>query len=144
MSSNGHRNPPTADEIERGFRAPAVVITRPLILGGIGIYGVISQAVAQRTNEIGIRRALGAGGGQVTGMILRQGALMALLGIGLGLVSALVLNRVLVSFLYEVSTTDPATYVLVAGAVAVVAALAAFVPARRASRVDPMEALRTE
>jgi putative ABC transport system permease protein len=115
-----------------------------LLLGGIGIYGVISQSVAQRTNEIGIRRALGAGGGQLMGMILRQGALVACVGIGLGLVAALALNRLLVSFLYEVSTTDPATYVSVAGAVGAVAVLAALLPARRASRVDPMEALRTE
>lgn len=115
-----------------------------LLLGAIGIYGVISQAVAQRTNEIGIRRALGAQELSVLGMVVRQGLLVALLGVALGLAAAAAAGGLLESFLYEVSSTDPWTYVTVALSVVLVAGVAVLVPARRASRVDPMEALRAE
>jgi len=115
-----------------------------LVLGAIGVYGVVSQAVIQRTHEIGIRRALGARGGQVLAMVLRQGGTLVVGGVCLGLAAALALNRVLVGFLYEVSGTDPLTYTVVAGAVAAVALLATLIPARRATRVDPLDALRTD
>ena len=115
-----------------------------LVMGFVGVYGVIAQAVSQRTNEIGVRRALGADAGDVLAMVLGQGLLLALLGIALGLVSAALLGRLLEGFLYQVSTTDPWTYVAVGGSVAAVAVLATLIPARRASQVDPMEALRTD
>jgi predicted permease len=122
----------------------AVFAGLALLMGCIGIYGVMSQAVEQRTGEIGIRRALGAGAGRVMQMILREGLLVTGIGIVLGIGAAVLLNRVLEGFLYEVSGTDPATYLLVGASVTVIAVLAVWVPARRAGRVDPLEALRTE
>lgn len=115
-----------------------------LFLGAVGVYGVISQAVSQRTGEIGVRRALGAHELNVMGMVLRQGAVVALAGVALGLVGATLLAGLLERFLYQVTGTDPWTYALVAGSVTLVAVVAVLVPARRASRVDPMAALRVE
>jgi ABC-type antimicrobial peptide transport system permease subunit len=115
-----------------------------LVLGAIGIYGVISHGVALRSGEIGVRRALGAEGVEVMGMILRQGLILTVVGLVLGLAAAAAGARLLGAFLYEVSTTDPLTYMSVAGLILAVAALAAFFPARRASGVDPLEALRVE
>ncbi len=122
----------------------AVFALVALTLGAIGIYGVVAQTVAQRTNEIGIRRALGAGAAEVQAMVLGQGMTLVVIGIVLGTVSALTLNRVLTGFLFQVSTTDPWTYGVVAAVVAAVAGAATLIPARRASRVDPVEALRME
>jgi len=122
----------------------AVFAGLALLLGVVGVYGVTSQAVSQRTREIGIRRALGAHAGDVVGMVLRQGMGVAAVGMLLGLGAAASLGRFLEAFLYEVRSTDLWTYVAVALAVGAVAAAATVVPARRASRVDPMEALRTE
>ncbi len=115
-----------------------------LLLAAIGLYGVIAYAVTQRTNEIGIRMALGAQPGQVVTLVLRHGLLLSLGGVALGLAGSLVLARALEGMLFEVSVSDPTTFISVAVLMAVVALLAAFIPARRASRVDPLTALRHE
>jgi putative ABC transport system permease protein len=115
-----------------------------LVLAGIGIYGVISQMVAQRTREIGIRMALGANPGDVLRLMIRQGMTPALVGIALGLVAALAGSSLLASLLYGVSAKDPISFLLVPLFLASVAFFAAWLPARRATRVDPTEALRQE
>lgn len=115
-----------------------------LTLAAIGIYGVISYAVSQRTHEFGLRMALGAQPGDVQWLVLRQGVRLALTGVALGLVGALALGRVLWSLLYEVSLADPATFASVAALAIAVAALACYVPARRATAADPANALRSE
>jgi putative ABC transport system permease protein len=115
-----------------------------LLLGMIGVYGVVSHSVAQRTNEIGVRIALGARAGEVIGLVLRQGMPAVLIGAGTGLAAALATTRLMAGLLYEVNPTDPWTFVLVAAAVVLVALAASYIPARRASRVDPIEALRVE
>lgn len=122
----------------------AVFAGLALLLGVVGVYGVISQAVSQRTREIGIRRALGAHARDVVGMVLRQGMAVVAVGVVLGLGAAASLGGFLQAFLYDVRSTDVWTFGLVALAVGAAAAAAIIVPARRASRVDPMEALRTE
>ncbi|MBT8396360.1 MAG: ABC transporter permease [Gemmatimonadetes bacterium] len=115
-----------------------------LILGLVGVYGVISYAVSQRSGELGMRMALGAQTGQVKTMVLKQGLALAGVGIGLGLVLAVGLTRYLSSLLFGVSAVDPLTYGAVAVGLLVVALLASYLPARRASKVDPMTALRVE
>jgi ABC-type antimicrobial peptide transport system permease subunit len=115
-----------------------------LALAAIGIYGVISYAVSQRTREFGLRMALGAQAEDVRRLVLRQGVNLALLGVALGLVGALALGRVLWSLLYQVRPADPATFVSVAALAIAVAALACYLPARRATAVDPANALRSE
>jgi predicted permease len=115
-----------------------------LALGVIGVYGVMSHAVAARTNEIGIRIALGAHSGEVTRMVTRQGFLLAITGVLLGLACALAATRVMTGLLFNVSATDPWTFGAVAVLMALVALLAGYMPARRASKVDPIEALRAE
>lgn len=118
-----------------------------LVLGVIGIYGVISYAVAQRTREIGIRLALGAEKDRIFRMVIGQGLRLALFGVGIGAVAALLLGRLLASFsqlLYGVRASDPITFVIVSMALAVVAALACYLPARRAAAIEPMTALRAE
>ena len=113
-----------------------------LILACVGIYGVISYSVAQRTREIGVRVALGASRSNIFGMILGQGARLAGLGIAIGLVAALGVTRVMSSFLYDVHPADPATFAAVCVILLGVAAIACYLPARRATRVDPLVALR--
>jgi putative ABC transport system permease protein len=114
------------------------------LLAAIGIYGVIAYAVIQRTQEIGIRMALGAQGGNVVSMVVRQAMLLAGGGLALGLIAALALSRTMTTLLFNLSPTDPVTFASVAGVLAFVAFLASYLPARRAASVDPMEALRSE
>jgi predicted permease len=115
-----------------------------LFLGSIGLFGVISYVVSQRTREIGVRIALGAETAEVSGMVLRQGLSVAAAGVALGLAGAFGLTRVMGSLLYEVSATDPATFVLAPVVLLAVSGLATWLPARRAARVDPIESLREE
>jgi putative ABC transport system permease protein len=114
------------------------------LLAAIGMYGVISYSVTQRTQEIGIRMALGAERGSVFGIVLRQGARLAGTGIAIGLMGALAVTRTLSSFLYGVRPTDPLTFGAVVMLLAMVALLACYLPARRATQVDPVIALRNE
>jgi putative ABC transport system permease protein len=115
-----------------------------LLLAGTGLYALIAYLVAQRTRELGIRVALGAGRGAVLRLVLREGVVLVLAGVALGLAGAFALTRVVASLLFGVTTTDPATFVVVPLALAAVALLASWVPARRAAGVDPMVALRAE
>lgn len=115
-----------------------------LVLAAVGIYGVISCGVTQRTHEIGLRMALGAQHSDVLRLIVRQGAWLAALGVSIGLAGTFVLTRLMTSLLFRVSATDPATYAGIALLLGAVALLASYLPARRAARVDPLIALRTE
>jgi len=114
-----------------------------LVLAAIGIYGVVAYSVAERTHEIGIRVALGAGRADVVGMVLRRLLVLLVPGVAFGVIGALATTRVLSSLLFEIRPNDPATFVSVAGLLAAVAIVAGLAPARRASRVDPLVALRT-
>jgi putative ABC transport system permease protein len=115
-----------------------------LLLTAVGLYGVVAYGVSQRTREIGIRLALGANQTNVLALVIRQGLQPAMIGLGIGLASAFALMRLLASQLYEVQATDPLTFTVVAFGLLMIATLACYLPARRATRVDPMEALRCE
>ncbi len=115
-----------------------------LVLGAIGLYSVMAYSVTQRTNEIGIRMALGANAGDVMKMIIREGSSIIVLGLAVGLAGAFGLTRLLASLLFGVGVSDPLTFAGVSILLAIVAMLACYLPARRATKVDPMIALRTE
>jgi putative ABC transport system permease protein len=115
-----------------------------LLLASVGIYGVLAYSVSQRTREIGIRIALGATGGDVARLVLRQGLLLASAGVVIGAGAAFALTRWMESLIYGVSPTDPVTFTSVALLLVGIALLASYVPARRAVRVDPMQSLRAE
>jgi putative ABC transport system permease protein len=115
-----------------------------LALAAVGVYGVMSYSVAQRRNEMGIRAALGAGSGDLVRLVVGGGMRTALLGLALGAIGAFGLTRFLASLLFNTSPTDIPTMLIVAGTLAAVAMLACYLPARRATRVDPIEALRSE
>ena len=115
-----------------------------LALAMVGVYGVVSFSVSERTHELGIRMALGAKARDVLAMVLVQGMRVALLGIAIGLLAAGALTRLLSSLLFEVSATDPGAFSIVAILLGVTAAFACYIPARRATRVDPLQALRYE
>jgi putative ABC transport system permease protein len=115
-----------------------------LCLAVVGVYGLMAYSVSQRTRELGIRVALGARGLAVCGMVLRQGLGMAVAGILLGLAGALVVTRLLTTQLFGVSPTDPGVITAMAGTLALVSLVACLIPAIRATRVDPMAALRSE
>jgi ABC-type antimicrobial peptide transport system permease subunit len=164
--------PPRLDEMRRELASidPALVLDRPrmltdviglgiaqerfalllvgsfaglaLALAAVGIYGVLAYLVSQRTHEIGIRLAVGADRAQVLGMVLRQGLSLAAAGIVVGLIGAFALTRLMRGLLYQVGPNDPTTFAAVTAALLLVALLASFLPARRATRVSPVIALR--
>jgi ABC-type antimicrobial peptide transport system permease subunit len=115
-----------------------------LLLGVIGIYGVIAYSVSQRTREIGIRMALGAERRQMISMFVRDGVRLTTIGGLIGLIAAFLLMRLLSSLLFDVSPVDPLTYLIVSAALLGAAALASYVPSRRAAAIDPAVALRIE
>jgi predicted permease len=115
-----------------------------LLLAGVGVYGVVSYSAAQRTNEIGIRIALGARGGDVVRLILKHGLALASAGVAIGLAASLALTRLMKGMLFGVSASDPLTFAVIALLLVAVALLACWIPARRAAKVDPMIALRRE
>jgi ABC-type antimicrobial peptide transport system permease subunit len=122
----------------------AIAAAMALLLGLVGIYGVISYSVSQRSREIGIRLALGAPLREVVGMFVRHALVLSGIGAACGLTAALALTRLMKALLYEVSPADPLTYGAVAAGLVAAAMLASYLPARRATRVDPAEALRAE
>jgi putative ABC transport system permease protein len=119
----------------------AVFAIAALLLAAIGIYGVMAYSVTQRTQEIGIRMALGAQRSHVLALVIRQGMTLAVIGVIVGLAGAFALTRVIGNLLYEVTATDPATFVWIPILLAVVSFFACYLPARRAARLDPIKAL---
>ena len=115
-----------------------------VLLAAVGIYGVLSYVVTERTREIGIRISLGASRGRVLGQVILEGMRLAVAGFAVGIAGALAAGRVLASLLHEVKPGDPAIFAATAGFLALVALLACYIPARRAARLDPMTALRYE
>ena len=114
------------------------------ILAAVGFYGIVSYSVAQRTREIGIRVALGAQNRDVLGLLLKEALGLTLVGVALGLMGAFAATRVLTSLLFEVKPTDPATFICLSLLLTLVALLAGYFPAQRATKVDPLVALRYE
>jgi ABC-type antimicrobial peptide transport system permease subunit len=120
----------------------AALALSALILAIVGIYGAIAYSVAERTQEMGIRIALGAGRANILRLVLRRGMMLAATGIAIGVAASFALTRLLQSLLYRVSATDPVTFTAVAALFASVALAASYIPARRATRVDPISTLR--
>ena len=115
-----------------------------LLLAAVGIYGIVAHSVTRRTHEIGVRIALGAHPRKIAGMVVRWALLLGGTGVAIGATGSLVLTRLLRTMLYGVSATDPAVFVAASVLLLVVATVAAYIPARRAARVDPLVALRHE
>ena len=115
-----------------------------LLLSAVGIFGVMSYTVSGRTQEMAIRMALGAGRHEVLGLVLREGLAVTMIGVGVGLAAALGLSRVMAGYVYGIKSTDPLTFAVASLLLMAVALLASYVPARRATKVDPMVALRYE
>jgi predicted permease len=139
------------DQVNAGLLEVGVVVSMMLLAAAIavllaltGVYGVVSYSVAQRTRELGIRMALGAGGDAIVGLILRQGGFLAAAGLGSGLVVAVLLSKGMAGMLFGVSSTDPIVFGVVLVAVFLTCLVASFAPAKRAARVDPLEAIRYE
>jgi putative ABC transport system permease protein len=121
-----------------------IFATLALILAGVGVYAVMSYSVTQRTHEIGVRMAVGAERRDVIKLILREGMLLTVIGMSLGLAGALALTRIVASLLFDVSPNDLITFTLIALLLIHIALLACYIPARRATKIDPMLALRHE
>jgi putative ABC transport system permease protein len=115
-----------------------------LTLAAVGIYGVISYAITQRTRELGVRLALGAQRRDVLGLVLRRGLVLVACGLGVGIPGSLALTHLLSDFLFGVTPTDPTTFVVVSIFLGAIATLAAYIPALRATRIDPIIALRAQ
>jgi putative ABC transport system permease protein len=115
-----------------------------LVLAGVGVYGVMAYSVSQRTQEIGVRIALGATTGSVFRMVLGQALTLVAVGVVAGVVAAAMLTRLLTTLLYNTEPWDPATFAATAAVLTLVAALASYVPARRGTRITPVDALRSE
>ena len=142
---------PMTDVVGGAIAAPrftgwllGVFAVSALTLAAVGIYGVLSYLVSQRTREIGIRVAIGAGPVEIVRLVLARGLGLALVGVGIGLIVALAASRVMGSLLYEIQPRDPATFIGVPVVLTTVALVASLLPALRAMRVDPIVALRTE
>jgi putative ABC transport system permease protein len=115
-----------------------------IMLAAVGVYGVMSYATAQRTREIGIRVALGARARDVLGMVMKQGLILTISGVTIGLAGAFALTRVMTGLLFGISASDPLTFIVIALLLTAVSLLACYIPALRAAEVDPMVALRSE